>query len=395
MQNEINPIKFAIAHEAFLKHMENKSNGIPFVNFQHPFLIDNEIAYKWKVYAGAKEILQLPKWAKWQATPGKILESVKDACKPNISQNILEHKYGFENSSEGALYKVASSNEIIGLEKQLFDFFLGGNLAPDEFATRFDNFADYLRSNQLGCNWAFIAYLAFLSYPQVYFPIRPSHFEKLLNFYGIEQKISGFVSWERYNTLLELAENVRSKLAIYGTLNSVEIQSYMWVISYLIAEPLPDELALPPQVDFDAELAKRIQRAAEKERTGLLGEQFVYEQEQGKLNRASRQDLAHKVRIVSAQADLGYDILSFDEHGQEIHIEVKTTSKSENSDDGFWLSDYEKQVAQQDSCWKLYRVWSINSEPHFENLGNIFVENLEQWQALPSNWYVKRKVKNA
>jgi len=395
MQNEIDPVKFAIAHEAFLQRMEAKSNGIPFVNFQHPFLIDDEIAYKWKVYADAKNVLQLSKWAKWQSTPGKILELVKDACKPNISQNLLEHKYGFENSSEGALYKVTKPNEIIGLEKQLFSFFLGGKPTPDEFATRFDNFADYLRSNHLGCNWAFIAYLAFLLQPQVYFPIRPSHFEKLLKFYGTEQNISGFVSWERYSILIELAESLKSKLAIYGTLDSIEIQSYMWVVSYLVAEQLTGELAPPPQMDFNAELANRIQRAAEKERIGLLGEQFVFEQEKSKLKRASRQDLVNKVKIVSAQPDFGYDVFSFDEHGQEIHIEVKTTSKSENSDDGFWLSDYEKRIAEQDKYWRLYRVWNINAEPHFDNLGNIFVENLEQWQALPSNWFVKRKAKNA
>lgn len=394
MQNEIDPVKFAIAHEAFLQRMEAKSNGIPFVNFQHPFLIDDEIAYKWKVYADAKDILQLSKWAKWKATPGKILDSVKDACKPTISQNLLEHKYGFENSSEGALYKVKSSDEIIGLEKQLFDFFLGGKPTPDEFAIRFDNFADYLRSNHLGCNWAFIAYLAFLLQPQVYFPIRPSHFEKLLKFYGIAQNISGFVSWERYSILLELAESLKSRLAIYGTLDSIEIQSYMWVVSYLVAEHTA-EVTPAPQIDFNAELENRIKRAAEKERIGLLGEQFIYEQEKSRLNRVSRQDLANKVKIVSSQSDFGYDILSFDEQGQEIHVEVKTTSKSENNDDGFWLSDYEKQLAEKDSLWKLYRVWNINGEPHFENLGNIFVENLEHWQALPSNWFVKRKAKNA
>jgi hypothetical protein len=394
MQNEIDPVKFAIAHEAFLQRMEAKSNGIPFVNFQHPFLIDDEIAYKWKVYADAKDILQLSKWAKWKATPGKILDLVKDACKPTISQNLLEHKYGFENSSEGALYKVTTSDEIIGLENQLFDFFLGGKPTPDEFAIRFDNFADYLRSNHLGCNWAFIAYLSFLLQPQVYFPIRPSHFEKLLKFYGIEQNISGFVSWERYSILLELAESLKSRLAIYGTLDSIEIQSYMWVVSYLVAEQIA-EVMPAPQIDFNVELENRIKRATEKERIGLLGEQFIYEQEKSKLNRVSRQDLANKVKIVSPQSDFGYDILSFDEHGQEIHVEVKTTSKSENNDDGFWLSDYEKQLAEKDSHWKLYRVWNINAEPHFENLGNIFVENLEHWQALPSNWYVKRKAKNA
>lgn len=392
MQIEIDPAKFASAHEAFLHHAEMKSNGMPFVNFQHEFLVNTEIAYKWKIYADAKDILQLSKWSKWRSTSGKILQAVKGACVPTVSQNLLEHKYGFENSSEGALYKVTTSDEIKGLENQMFDFFLGGKATSDEFSVRFDSFANYLRTNHLGCNWAFIAYLAFLSQPQAYFPIRPSHFEKLLKFYGVDEDIVGFVSWERYNLLLNLAEKLKSNLAMYGTLDSIEIQSYMWVVANLVAEQKIGEVRPEPSIDFNAELASRIQQASERERIGLLGEQFVFQQEMSKLINASRQDLAKNVKIVSSQTDLGYDIVSYSVSGQTLHIEVKTTSRTKNSDDGFWLSGYEKQIASQDENWTLYRVWNINREPSLENLGNIFCDNPEQWEILPSTWFVKLKI---
>lgn len=225
---------FEMAHESFKRHMQQQSNGIPFINFQHPFLIKDEIAYKWKVYADATKALKLVKWRTWRRSPGKIIQATQDACKPNVSQNLLVHKYGFKNSSECSLYKVSVSDEIIGLENQLYDFFLGGPTIPAEFAVRFDCFAEYLRTNHLGCHWSFVAYLAFLLQPQSYFPIRPSRFDELLEYYGVDQSISGHVSWERYSILLQFAEVLKSKLAVYGNLNAIEIQSYMWAIGDLI-----------------------------------------------------------------------------------------------------------------------------------------------------------------
>ena len=44
---DIDITKFNMGHEAFMMHMQNRSNGIPFTSFQHPFLVKDEIAYKW------------------------------------------------------------------------------------------------------------------------------------------------------------------------------------------------------------------------------------------------------------------------------------------------------------------------------------------------------------
>ena len=46
--------RFETAHRAFETFLFEKS-GIPFTHFQHPFLIDDEISYKWKVYRNAKD----------------------------------------------------------------------------------------------------------------------------------------------------------------------------------------------------------------------------------------------------------------------------------------------------------------------------------------------------
>ena len=384
--------KFVIAHEVFSRYMFQKSDGVPFTDFQHPFLIDDEIAYKWGVYNTAKRILDLQKWARWKAkSPGKIVEAVKGACKSSVSENLLEHRYGVRNSSAGALYKADSPEKIEELGSQLFDFFLGGAPDPAEFGPRFDGLADFLRKNRLGCNWAFLAYLAFLSSPQVYFPIRPTRFDALLHHYGIGVSISGYVSWERYKILLDLGEALKRKLVVYGTPNAIEIQSYMWVISYLLQdESMTDQKAF--EIDFGSELKERVSKAKERERIGLLGEKYIYEEERKKLRKANRDDLVDKVTLVSMNDDSHeFDILSFTSEGTPLHIEVKTTTRSPVDDHGFWLSENERLKAEQDIYWSVYRVWNINMSPSYQDLGNIILDKGENWELRASSWYVQHR----
>ncbi len=391
---QIDNEKFEIGHEAFTRYMMDKCNGVPFSNFEHPFLFDDEIAYKIKVYRKAKDVLCLNKWKRWVKTSGKIIQAVKEVCKPTVSENLLEHRYGFQNSSEAPLYRVNDLDQIKGLEAQLFDFFFGSSTTPTEFSTRFDALANYLRENHLGCKWSFLAYLAFLLSPQTYFPILPSRFDDLLHFYGIEESISGYVSWERYSILLELADVLKSKLNRYGQLKAIEIQSYMWVVSYLINdienEQIPERKGVSVP-DFSSELEERVQRARERERIGLLGEQLVYEIEKNRLKGVECSDLANRVRLVSSEGvNFGFDILSFNPDGSELHIEVKTTTRPSVDDDGFWLSETERRIANQDSGWVIYRVWDIGSSPNFENLGNIVLDENKNWEWNASSWYVRR-----
>jgi len=91
-------------------------------------------------------------------------------------------------------------------------------------------------------------------------------------------------------------------------------------------------------------------------------------------------------------AELGYDILSFTEDGKELHIEVKTTGRSEYADIGFYLSQNELEHAGLDPNWRLYRVCNIDASPTVENLGNIAREQVENWQLKPSVWRVERAI---
>ncbi len=98
-------------------------------------------------------------------------------------------------------------------------------------------------------------------------------------------------------------------------------------------------------------------KAAVSAKLGFDGEQLVISAERKRLEAAGLNELAAKV---GKQGDgEGYDVLSFDEAGNEVHIEVKTTPKTE--DEPFYMSAHER--AYVDACeetYCLYRVYDFN-----------------------------------
>lgn len=227
--------KFEPLHDAFLARMLEKG-GTPFVSFNHPFLVADEIEYKQRVYYRARDVLELETWKEKDIGSGKILNAMRGACAPAVSRNLLEHKYGNDNGSYKALYRARSVAQRRDLEAHLYACLRQGDATPERFGPRFDALADFLREHQLGARWEFMTYIAFLRDSRRYFPIRSTRFQGLLDFLGYDVRLSGKATWDRYVVLLELAEQLRERLAAYGPASAVDIPSYMRVLSYLIDE---------------------------------------------------------------------------------------------------------------------------------------------------------------
>jgi hypothetical protein len=75
-----------------------------------------------------------------------------------------------------------------------------------------------------------------------------------------------------------------------------------------------------------------------------------------------------------------------------VHIEVKATTQGKHDRDVFWLSANEAMRASSDSQWTVYRVWSVDSEPSLEALGNIILHGHSQWERAPASWLVRRTI---
>lgn len=132
----------------------------------------------------------------------------------------------------------------------------------------------------------------------------------------------------------------------------------------------------PPKVpnsDSDGEqaktrLARKIdfaERDASNRLLGRRGEEWVLSLEKIKLLDAGREDLANRVDWVADRLGdgLGHDIVSFDETGTELTIEVKTTNAGILTP--FFITPNELAVAERKGdSYRLYRVFDFSTDPH-------------------------------
>jgi hypothetical protein len=95
---------------------------------------------------------------------------------------------------------------------------------------------------------------------------------------------------------------------------------------------------------------------------GDRGEVIVLEMEKRRLTEAKRRDLALKVKHIADRDDsAGFDILSYDENGNERPIEVKATS-GKTLERGFYITANEVEKASILPNYHIYFVFSAMSK---------------------------------
>ena len=94
-QTIIDPIKFQEMHEKFLEEMKIQAQNMSveppndeFTNFQHPYIVKEEIRYKREVVEKAQKDLSLEKWDEWKSEPSKIFDAVGKACHIIVEKKI-------------------------------------------------------------------------------------------------------------------------------------------------------------------------------------------------------------------------------------------------------------------------------------------------------------------
>ncbi|CAK1243360.1 MrcB family domain-containing protein [Fructobacillus tropaeoli] len=114
---------------------------------------------------------------------------------------------------------------------------------------------------------------------------------------------------------------------------------------------------------------------------GFFGEKAVLNFEKEKLREYP--DLAEKVEHVSVkQGDgLGYDILSFDEEGNKVFIEVKTTTQGKDAP--FYISNNEVDVAlKHPNSYVLYRIYDVQNILENKNKIEFFKVKGDRFQSI-------------
>ena len=127
---------------------------------------------------------------------------------------------------------------------------------------------------------------------------------------------------------------------------------------------LPEESKTPDAPEYTPVKIDFAVRDARNKKLGRSGEKWVIQLEREALIEAGQAELAARVDWVSERLGdgCGYDILSFDEHGREKFIEVKTTNAGSKTP--FYVSSRELAVAdQKGGMYKLYRVFDFGVNP--------------------------------
>jgi hypothetical protein len=106
------------------------------------------------------------------------------------------------------------------------------------------------------------------------------------------------------------------------------------------------------------------------DKVGKLGEEIVFEFEKNKLRKLDRSDLADKViwhRDDPTNRTPGWDITSFDLHGSEIFIEVKSSEGSKISDVELTTNEWEQaKKFSQSGKFQIFLVSDVFTNPTIE-----------------------------
>lgn len=124
-------------------------------------------------------------------------------------------------------------------------------------------------------------------------------------------------------------------------------------------------------------------------KVGLLGELAVLKLEQERLARLGSKKMPKHISVEEGDGT-GYDILSYDDNGEEIYIEVKTTTKG--GEEPFYLSLGELLCMQKyQEKYKIFRLYDFDYKEN--RMGKYYVisgDGLSDLELQPTNFLVGR-----
>lgn len=133
-----------------------------------------------------------------------------------------------------------------------------------------------------------------------------------------------------------------------------------------------------------------IEEEKKRKEIGDLGEQFIYDQECEKVKQYKLPKSKQVEWVARDKGDgLGFDILSYDEKGNEIYIEVKTTLGEENTSFFISANELEKSKLNAEKYY-LYRVYEFDKK-NVKGKYSVRKGSLEELCLVPLSYRVDLK----
>lgn len=240
----------------------------------------------------------------------------------------------------------------------------------------------------------------FKDYPKAKLPQEKiNRFNKFLENTGAVPKFIPFdkVGWYDWDSLIEETQQyINTFGGLYDAAIDIVWRNDSHIRNGLQKQPRPvgmhSELP-PPNYNFKGRNIDHIAKNQYNQVKGEQGEQLVIQEEQNRLRACGMEDCASQVRKVLDGE--GYDILSFDEAGNEKYIEVKTTTNKDKHMP-FYLTDVELAFMEQNvGKYHIYRIYNFdpttNSGDYYVLSGDVSQQLLLQ----PTQYHVHIKKMNA
>lgn len=361
--------------------------------FKNHSLVKHE-NYKYDIKDEAKNQLLTNTWKEADLGTGRILARVKSAINININ-NLIDWR------KKDDFKKLNANKEN---EKLLFDF----------FKTKITDENAFNKFYEIGFSYQLIAYLFFIKNHQKYMPISQEQFDKIFYSLEIDFKTSHNRSWENYLEFNDIIKQFKKQLAKkFQNVELLDAHSFLWIYGFQFenleeksnnnqktkvreqkvnespVEKLELEtyqpkkiVALDSLIETENEI-DYIENHRKLMEIGEIAEKIVLQDEIDFL-KDNFPKLAEKVRLVSNNPKLGFDILSFETDGRQKQIEVKAISQN-NNNKSFIMSRNEFSKSKTYSNYYVYCVTEINSKnpkiirvknPDFENNDQFIIEPL-------------------
>ncbi len=144
--------------------------------------------------------------------------------------------------------------------------------------------------------------------------------------------------------------------------------------SHWLEAPPERTFVSEPTVEYYKPIKRNYLEIEQKNRSiGETGEQLVFDYEKWRLNNAGQPKLAREVKWISRDDGdgAGFDILSKNLHGEDIFIEVKSTTLGK--DTPIFFSKTENDFSnEKKEAFHLYRVFELKKQPKmFMNNGSF------------------------
>ena len=389
---EITEKLFDQVYQEVKNRIESETN-FPLIDFKtHPF-VDEHVNYKYSIWEEARS----KRVRKNEIGTGKVLQWVKEIVHVNAFYN---NKQYYNNLVDGRIKndfdkKIATHK----IEDLFFEFFWSR-----AYKERYFN--EFLK---IGLHYQLIAYLFFVQEEYKFMPISQHRFYNIFKSLSIDFSVSNNVSWENYVTYNEIINSFKVHLSKYHKgITMLDAHSFLWIYGfkfdsndiaiptfnreieqtklkiknseiYLPKKSINKETILEDKTEIDfIEVHKGQIDIGEKAEELVKNEEIQY------LYRQGQNELARKVKIVSMNLSLGFDILSYETSGEEKQIEVKAISIF-NKTKSFIITKNEIMKSREYSNYYVYCVAGIESEepeifklkkPDFDSKNEFLVEPL-------------------